>query len=72
MPENFIVVKFGRVPGPTSEYTLNGERTVRALLSAAQVNPEGFQIIINDNKGTIDSALRHNDTVLLTKKIQGN
>lgn len=72
MPENFITVKFGRVPGPTSEFNLNGERNVRALLAAAQCNADGFQIIINDNKGTIDSTLRHGDTVLLTKKIQGN
>ena len=72
MPQNYITVKFGRVPGPTSEYNLNGGRTVADLLKEAQVSADGFQVIINDNRGSVTSNLNHGDTVLLTKKIQGN
>ncbi len=72
MPDEFINVSLAKVPGPRNGFTLNGERTVEALLIAAEVDAEGYQIRINGSTGALASELSDNDEIVLVKMVKGN
>ena len=67
-----IMVKVGKLPGAISEIALNGDRTVRAALTAAELSPTGYQIRVNGSDADLDTELTANSSVFLVKKIKGN
>jgi len=69
---DFITVKVGKLPGTISEIALNGDRTVKAALQAAELNPAGFQVRVNGADADLDTTVRDGSTIFLVKKIKGN
>ena len=72
MPSDYIQVKVGKLPGAVTEIALNGSRTVADALTAANLNPAGFQIKVNGGDATLETTLEGGETVFLVKKIKGN
>lgn len=72
MADEFINVSLAKVPGPRNGFTLNGDRTIEALLAAAETDADGYQIRINGSAGTLASALSDGDEVVLVKMVKGN
>ena len=69
---DFITVKVGKLPGTIQEIALNGDRTVRAALTAAELTPTGFQIRVNGSDADLDTTVTDGATIFLVKKIKGN
>ena len=67
-----IMVKVGKLPGAVREIALNGDRTVRAALQAAELRPDGFQIKVNGSDASLETEVGANATIFLVKKIKGN
>lgn len=72
MPDEFINVSLAKVPGARNGFTLNGDRTVEALLAAAEMDATGYQIRINGSAGTLATSLDDGDEVVLVKMVKGN
>ena len=67
-----ITVRVGKLPGVINEIVLNGDRTVGAALSAAGLDPSGFEIRVGGAAASPDSRLTHGQTVLLVQRVKGN
>jgi sulfur carrier protein ThiS len=67
-----IMVKVGKLPGAISEIALNGDRTVRAALQAAELNATGYQIRVNGDDADLDTRVYEGSSIFLVKKIKGN
>jgi len=72
MPD-FIRVEVGKFPGSVHQIGLNGGRTVRDALNAANIALEpGYVIYVNDQRADLATELGEGDQVILTQKITGN
>ena len=72
MPNDYIEVKVGKLPGRVETIALNGERTVEAALEGAELDSEGYELRANGEEADFDTELKDGDTVLLVRKIKGN
>ncbi len=68
----FINVKIGKLPGKIQEIALDGDRSVKAAIEAAELEHEGYQIRVNSFPVDLETELADGDIVLLVKKIKGN
>lgn len=73
MPDEFINVALTKVPGVRTQYSLNGERTLAALLELAEMGAEGYNVRLNGTEtDNMSAELSNNDEVVLVKMIKGN
>lgn len=69
-----ITVKVGKLPGILVEVSLNGDRTVRAALTAAEMLDQvgGNSLRVNTAEATLDTIVSEGDSVLIVNKVKGN
>lgn len=69
-----ITVKVGKLPGILVEVSLNGDRTVRAALTAAGMLDQvgGNSLRVNTAEATLDTPVDAGDSVLIVNKVKGN
>ena len=72
MSDEFINVSLAKVPGPRNAFTLNGTRTVEALLGHAEMDAEGYQIRVSGRNADLTTELNDGDEVVLVKMVKGN
>ena len=57
---------------PIKEYLFREENpTVSSLLERAEVDPEGCEILVNDEPANLETALENADIVAVTPPIEG-
>jgi hypothetical protein len=67
-----IDIRVGRLPGKIHPVVLNGDRSVRAALTAANIRLEGGEIFINGTKcEDLDAVVNEGDTILSTAPVAG-
>jgi sulfur carrier protein ThiS len=69
---SFITVRVGRLPGRVDNYVLNGDRTVRAALAAADLPAEENTVRVNGSAASLSTKLRNGDNVFVVTPVQGN
>lgn len=67
-----IEVRVGKLPGRIQDIALNGDRTVAAALTAAELDATGQDIKVNSAPATLETTLNEGDQVILCKRIKGN
>lgn len=67
-----IEVFVGRLPGRLTKITLNGGRSVREALAGAGLSVGSYEIRVDTAAATLDTQLRHGQTVVLVTRIKGN
>ena len=67
----YINVRVGLLPGRIDDIALNGDRTVAAALTAAQLDCSGYQIKVNGQDAGTGDSVKEGDTVLLVRKVSG-
>ena len=74
MPDGYITVKVGKLPGGVTEIALNGGRTVADALGAAGLDGaiSGHEIRVNGAVSDRARNLRQGDLVLLVRQVKGN
>jgi len=72
MSNGYITVRVGRLPGKITEIALNGGRAVADALTAAELDPAGYEVRVNGSPADAGDELEDGDTVLLVKKIKSN
>lgn len=72
MPDTFITVRVGKLPGTIVDVALNGAHKASDALTAAGLSADGYEIRVNGSAAAPDTDLSDGDTVLLVKKIKGN
>lgn len=69
---SIINVRVGYLPGVIHTIALDGGRTVKDAVGAAELNAEGREIRLNGKVSTMDAALNEGDQVFLMKPLKGN
>lgn len=70
---NYITVQVTRVPGAMKTITLEQGATVRDALAIAEVElSQGYEVRVDDEIATVDTALEDGAVVVLSKMIKGN
>lgn len=67
-----ITVRVGKLPGAIKEVALDADVSVRAAVSAAELDASDHEIRVNSSTASLDTRLNQGDTVLLVKRIKGN
>jgi hypothetical protein len=67
-----MIVKVGKMPGVIKEVLVESGATVEQALDAAEISASGYSIIVGDSEVSLSTTLSENDTVVLSKKIEGN
>lgn len=69
--EVMVTFKAGIMPGDVKEYIM-ASGTVRDALELAELPKEGYEIMLNGAKVTLDTPVPNNAYIILTKQIKGN
>jgi sulfur carrier protein ThiS len=75
MPEGYITVKVGKLPGTIQEVALDGGHKVGDAIEASELDyseGEGYEIKVNAQPASPETELKEGDVVLLVRKIRGN
>ncbi len=68
-----ITVTVGKLPGAIKTgIKVNEPATVQDALVAAQVNPEGYEIRVNNQAADLTSGIKDGQTILLVLPVKGN
>jgi sulfur carrier protein ThiS len=68
-----ITVTVGKLPGAIKTgIKVNSPATVQDALAAAQVNPDGYEIRVNNNAADLNSEIKDGNTILLVLPVKGN
>ena len=72
-PPSQITVTVGKLPGAIKTgIKVNEPATVQDALVAAQVNPEGYEIRVNNQAADLTSGIKDGQTILLVLPVKGN
>ncbi len=66
------LVVVGRIPGEVNEVTAEEGATVKDVLVALNINPEGFDVRLNGEPAAMDAEVCNNDQLMLVINIKGN
>lgn len=69
---SIINVRVGTCPGKVENYVLNGDRSLRCALEAADLSPDDYQIRVNLEPADLDMDLNEGDEVLACPQVQGS
>lgn len=64
--------KIGKLPGTIREVEIKEGCTVKEVIARADLDSKGFEVRLNGEPTNPGDKVKHGDTVLLVKKIQGN
>jgi len=68
-----ITVTVGKLPGAIKTgIKVNSPATVQDALVAAQVNPDGYEIRVNNQAAELGSEIKDGQTILLVLPVKGN
>lgn len=70
-----INVRVGLLPGEMKDIILNGERTVRAAMTGAEIDTyeaDGHEVRVNGQPSDLETVLKEGDTVIFVRSIEGN
>lgn len=65
-------VSVGRMPGILKEIQIFDGDTVKAVLDRAGMSAQGLEIRVNEDIAQLNTVLKAEDRVVLTKPIKGN
>lgn len=68
-----ITVTVGKLPGAIKTgIKVSSPATVQDALVAAQVNPDGYEIRVNNQAAQLGSEIKDGQTILLVLPVKGN
>lgn len=69
----YLTVQITKVPGAMKTLTLENGATVKDALAAAELEvAQGYEIRVDDEIATVDTALENGSVIVITKMIKGN
>lgn len=69
----YLTVQITKVPGAMKTLTLENGATVKDALAAAELEvAQGYEIRVDDEIATVDTALENGAVIVITKMIKGN
>ena len=69
----YLTVQITKVPGAMKTLTLENGATVKDALAAAELEvAQGYEIRVDDEMATVDTALENGSVIVITKMIKGN
>lgn len=72
-PSSMISVRVGQLPGKIKTLQVpESDCTVGALLGAAGLSSQGYEIRLDNQPAKLDTPVRNNQTVLLIRPVKGN
>lgn len=70
---SYLTVQVTKVPGAMKTVTLENGATVRDALSAAELElTQGYELRVDDEVATLDTAISDGAVIVITKMIKGN
>lgn len=70
---NYYAVQASKVPGPMSTFTVEEGATVADALEQAHISMgNGYEIRMNNDTVSLDTAITSDSVIILTKMIKGN
>ena len=70
--QNLGSVSVTSFPGGQEAVVLEGGDTVASVVERADFSTSGFQITVNAQPATADTAVRNGDRIVLTRQVKGN
>lgn len=68
---DIIQVRLGKLGARTEEFTLNGNATVKDLVTASGVETAGYQFRVNSEVADLNTELSDGDIVVLLAAVKG-
>ena len=70
--DHMAVVRVGKFPGKPQDLEVTPGATVREVLSAANLDPRGFDVRRNGQPVDMDAVVQDGDSIALYRPVQGN
>lgn len=67
-----MIVRVARMPGSFQEIELDDGATVGEAISAANLDPAGYEIRSNNQNAELGDLVEDGQSIMLVKKVKGN